>query len=76
MFEVGQIFNKDGIEYCVLDLIEYNNNTYIFMSVEDGNIEYLFYEVKKINDGYNLELIIDDELNNYLFSIEEVKNNE
>lgn len=76
MFEVGQIFNKDGIEYCVLDLIEYNNNTYIFMSVEDGNIEYLFYEVKKTNNGYNLELIIDDELNNYLFSIEEVKNNE
>ncbi len=69
MFQVGQIFKRDGYELCVLDIVNYNNKYYIFTSVEKEKIEFLFYEVEKHNTSYALKKVSDDMLEAQLFSI-------
>lgn len=69
MFQIGQIFNKNGIEMCVVDIIEYNMKKYLLMSQENECIDYVFYEMQKSELGYKLIKINDDELNYNLFNI-------
>ena len=76
MFEEGQIFNKDGDEYCVLDVLEYEGKTFVLFSIESGKVGFSFYQVDLEGDNYNLVSVIDDNLNNILMNMYEEKNNE
>ena len=78
IFEEGQIFNKDGVEFCVLDTIEYNGDNYVLMSIETGEkgIGFSFYHISLNNNEYELEYIDNEEINNTLLSLYEEKNNE
>lgn len=67
MFEVGQIFNRDGYEFCVLKIFDFNGKKYILFGVEKEKIEYMFYEVLYNESGYNLRKVVDDETNFALF---------
>ena len=74
MLEVGQFIKIDGIEYGILDNFKHNEIDYWFLSVlEDGNLDYRFYTVNSSSEeeGYDLELVLDDNLNNILMEIEE-----
>lgn len=71
MFKVGQIFNKEGKEFCLLEIINYNNCVYGFFSIEDKKLDYIFYEIKQTEMGYNLNVVVDKNLNNILFSLVE-----
>lgn len=73
MFNIGQVFKKDGQEICILDIIQYENRQYAFMSVESEKLEYLFYEIIQVNQGYNLNLVTNEDFNNILFSLVERK---
>lgn len=71
MLEVGQIFNKDNAVFCVLDLLDYNDVHYALFSKETEKVEYLFYEIVKVDNGYTLVEVEDDELNFALFDLVE-----
>ena len=58
--EVGQIFNKNGKEYCVLELLSFNNKEYVLFSVESTKLDYLFYEIISQHDDYRLNLVTDN----------------
>ena len=73
MFRIGQVFNKDGYDFCILDLIDYNGKKYALLSVEKEQIEYLFYEIVHNEDGYELIHIYDNEIEFALFNIFENK---
>lgn len=72
--EIGHIFEKNGITYCVLDILDYEGKKYILFSIEDDKLDYLFYEVEYANHEYILNLLTDELLINKLFEIVEGKN--
>ena len=71
MFQIGQIFVKNGIEFCLIELVNYDGNLYGFFSVEDKKIDYIFYEMKQTETGCKLVAVVDENLNNILFSMVE-----
>lgn len=73
MLEIGQIFEKNGYEFCVLDIIDYNMKKYVLFSIEAEKVEYAFYEINFINDRYNLKKIDDNLVECTLFNIFETK---
>lgn len=73
MLEIGQIFNKNGKEYCFLDTIQLEGQEYLCFSIEENKkLDYMFYTVKSFDEvnGYNLEPIKDENLHMKLFEIE------
>lgn len=75
--EIGHQFNKDGIIFCVLDIIDYDMKQYALFSAEYEKLDYIFYEVNRINNDYNLKRVDDESLIYELFKIvEERKNDE
>ena len=73
MLEIGQIFNKNGKEYCFLDTIHLEGQEYLCFSIEENKkLDYMFYTVKSFDEvnGYNLEPIKDENLHMKLFEIE------
>lgn len=78
MLEVGQIFKRNNSELCLLKFLEFDNKHYALFSVENTKIEYLFYEIiyNSGNGSFNLSMVVDDELNNILFEMIEVENDE
>ena len=74
IFEEGQIITRNGIEYCVLDTIDYANKTYVLFASQSDKIGFSFFEVQRIKDLFNLFEVTDDNLNNILMSLYEAKN--
>ena len=75
MLEVGQIYNKDGFQYCVLDFINYNNKRYVLLSRESEKITYIFFELFEFNDIFQLVEVKDEVMNNILLECFERKEN-
>ena len=77
-FKVGQVFKKLGKVYCVLDVINYNEKTYVLFSVETGRKFYFdIYEIQEEIDSYNLLKVKEQELFNsimYIFEKKEQQN--
>lgn len=73
-FEEGQIIERDGKTFCVLDIIEYNNDVYILMSRESEKIGYGFFKHEKVNGGHRLALVTNEDLNQKLMEIYERRN--
>lgn len=74
MLQVGQIFKKNGQEYCLVDLIFYDNIQYALFLIESDKVDYKFFAIHDDGKGYTLTEINDVELNNILFEIFEEKN--
>ena len=73
MLSVGQIYNKNGKDFCVLDLIDYNTKKYVLMSAESDKIEFLFFTILQGDGFIRLEQVVDKELEFTLFHIIETK---
>jgi len=70
MFEVGQVFKKNGIEYCVVDILQCDNKDYLLISNAANKIDFEFFEVRRPDDNhYELLTIHNDAINNKLFDI-------
>lgn len=69
MLEVGQTFKKNGYDLCVLDLINYDGRNFALLAVEKDKLEYLFYEMIKNDNNFDLKLVSDNETNFALFDI-------
>ena len=59
--------------FCVLELLNYNNSYYALFSKETDKVEYVFYEVIKVDGGYTLLEVEDDKLNFALFELIEME---
>lgn len=75
-FQVGQVFNKNNNEMCLLELINYENKLYGLFSMESNKVTFIFYEIYDTGTNYKLLAITDDNLNNKLLSIFEEMNND
>lgn len=71
MLEIGKTFNKNGYDFCVLDLIDYYGKKYALFSKEKDNISFEFYEILENSDGYSLILVTNEELKFNLLSMVE-----
>lgn len=72
--QVGQIFEKEGNTFCLIELLNLDGKDYALFSVESSKISYIIYEINTTDQGYNLIAVTDDSLNNRLMSIFEEKN--
>lgn len=73
MLEIGQFFKKGDVEYGFLDSIQYEGVNYLYFSIEENKkVDYKFYTVKSFSEekGYDLEPVMDEDLNMILFDIE------
>ena len=76
MLEVGHEFERNGINYCVVDIVDYENKSYCLLSIEKENekISFAFYEYKvEMNGDFTLDSVEDEELISKLFDIFEEK---
>lgn len=78
MLEIGQTFNKNGYELCLIELLLLNNSQYALFSVENINdksipLTYKFYLVNYINGDYKLDEVVDEKLLFQLYEIIEKK---
>ena len=63
MIEVGHIFTRDNIKFCVVDILDYNSKKYGLVSVENNTgLKFDFYEITQNDDGCKLNKVYDDEL--------------
>ena len=70
MFEVGHVFKRNGIDYCVIDIIKYNNKEYLLLSNNVGGIDYDFYLLSKPNDSQlRLSKVTDEKLELQLMNL-------
>ena len=62
--EIGYEFKKNGIIYSVIDIIDYNEKSYCFLSEESdlGRIDFHFYEYSIKEEDIDIKLVSDDEL--------------
>ena len=73
--QIGQIFERENKELCLLDFVDYENQKYALFSIEDkdanskNKLYYNFYKIEQLSGGYKLYVVDDDSLNNYLLSI-------
>ena len=68
MLKIGQIFEKDGIELCLLEIVELFDKKYVLFSAQLEKMEYYFYEVVFLEEGYKFIMVEDEEINNKLFN--------
>lgn len=73
MLQIGQVFNKNGLNLYVLDIIDYNFKKYVLFTLEDEELQYLFYEMEITKNGCNLKMVEDNKLEFTLFNIFEAK---
>jgi len=73
-FKVGQVFNINGNELCLLELINYGNDLYGLFSMEDKKFSYIFYQIVDTGSNYQLISVVDDDMNNMLMTIYEEMN--
>ncbi len=72
MLEVGHEFKRNGVQYCVIDFMLYNQKQYCLLSVEkkDEKLDFEFYECSfGPNGGINMNQVNDTELLSNLFKI-------
>lgn len=67
MLEVGQVFERNGYELCLIELFVYNNVQYAMFSIENMNenndkLKYKFYSVNYTEDGYELKEVVEENL--------------
>ncbi len=75
MFKEGQVFKKNGINYCVIDILHLDNEMYLLLAEQLETISYVFYKVKIVNNNsYDLTVVDDELLNSKLFEMFENKN--
>ncbi len=68
MFIPGQVLEKNGKEYTVIDKFSFNKKEYILFAIGDGKIECVFYEVTKSDhEGSDLKKVTDYHLLKSLF---------
>lgn len=61
--EVGHIFEKDGVEYCICDIKKYGNHDYAYaISGEGENSILTFFQLENREDGTLLRKITSDEI--------------
>lgn len=73
-FVVGQVFNKNGNMYCVLDLITYNLKNYVLFSVESGKQFYFdIFEINTSFDRYDLIKVNNQAIFNSVMEIFEMR---
>ena len=73
MFKIGQVFHKNGFDFCILDILEYESKQYLLCSVEKDKLEYIFYDVHYESGKYNLVQVLDQQLEFNLFELFEQK---
>lgn len=71
--EVGQVFNKFGMSFYVLDILDFNFKKYVLMAMEKEKTQYHFYEVISNGKDYKLKMVEDDLLEYNLFEVFEQK---
>ena len=67
MLEVGQVFKRNDYELCLIELFIHNNVQYAMFSIEnmkknDNKLNYKFYTVNYVADGYDLNEVVDEHL--------------
>lgn len=61
--EEGQIFEKDGIEYCICDVKKYGQHDYAYaVSGEGENSVLTFFQLEDNDNGTLLRKITSDEI--------------
>lgn len=75
-FQVGQVFNKNNNEMCLIELINYDDKCYGLFSIEGTKVTFAFYEIYDTGSNYKLLAITDDNLNNKLLGIFEEMNHD
>ena len=73
MLEIGQIFNKNGVEYCLLDILILDDKKYALFSLETDKLSFSFYEIIENETDYDLKFIDDQQLNFHLLELYEEK---
>ena len=72
MLNIGQFFNKNGYEYCLIEKIKLGNTKYYLFSMEkDKKIGYKFYTLNSYSEeeGYDFEPVKDMEIKAQLYNI-------
>ena len=72
MFRVGQVIEKNGKKYVVIDLISENKNKYkkryVVFAVVEEKVDYVFYEIINMTSkGYDLKEVTDSKIKKFLF---------
>ena len=61
--EIGMIFEKDGVEYCISDIKRYGNHDYAYaISGEGDNTKLTFFQLVEEEDGILLNKITNEEV--------------
>ena len=62
--EIGEIFEKDGVEYCISDVKQYGNHNYAYaISGEGEDAKLTFFQlVEDGNGGVLLNRILDEKI--------------
>lgn len=76
MLEIGQIFEKNNYEFCLIDIVNYENKKYGLFSLESNKLSYVFYEILESENSYNLLKVNDEQLNFKLLEIFENREDE
>ena len=77
MLEIGHEFERNGVQFCVVDIVDLNNKSYCFLSEERRNekMDFHFYEYSISSTGdVNLDLVKNDDLIDNLYSVMEERN--
>ena len=72
MLSIGHEFVRNGVQFCVVDIIDYNDRSFYFLSEERKNekMNFHFYECNIESDGdISLNLVRDDELTSTLYGL-------
>jgi len=69
MLEVGKTFKKGDKIFCLVELLNYNNEKYAVFSVEDKELSFIIYKVIENENDYQLIMVNDEQLKFTLFEL-------
>ncbi len=68
MFRVGQLIEKNGKKYLVVDIVSIDRKKYVLFAIIDAKINYVFYEIVNMtHNGYDLEEVKDPKIQKILY---------
>ena len=68
--EVGQIFEQNGIEYCICDIKNYGNHDYAYTISEEGDkSKFTFFQLEDDENGTLLRLVTNEDILNEIIPI-------
>jgi len=61
--QIGDIFEKDGVEYCISDVKPYGNHNYAYaISGEGDDAKLTFFQLEEDEENVTLKRILDERI--------------